>query len=233
MMQNTIMSAKMQYVSICLIKQLYEVWVGEEGSSLSTRMISLSFGKQIVYLILYKIFSLKKTVTPANEQCILLIPDLTQYLNSAKSMLSLLTSSWLRPLLRELSYCCFSSFISIQHSMNSPILDLTPYIAVSSQCQSYAVMYPSNLPFGERVILLALPLSQVRNSSFIWNLPIQHSMNSAESNPWPNSMYQCQASVKVMPPLRSLKTALCWESYPGRPPLEAPPPPIPCISLTS
>ena len=131
----------------------YEVWVeGGEGSSLSTRMISLSFGKQIVYLILYKIFSLKKTVTPANEQCILLIPDLTQSL-SAKSMLNPLTSSWLRPLLRELSYYLLAlppfsvalSQYNIQ-SMNSPILDLTPYIAVSSQCQSYAVTFPKSRP---------------------------------------------------------------------------------------
>ena len=165
MMQNTIMSAKMQYVSICLIKQLYEVWVGEEGSSLSTRMISLSFGKQIVYLILYKIFSLKKTVTPANEQCILLIPDLTQSL-SAKSMLNPLTSSWLRPLLRELSYYWRFPFLrsvtvassgtsqyNIQWTAPSPILDLTPCISVkpvSKLCRRYV---PSKPPFAERVIL--------------------------------------------------------------------------------
>ena len=104
------------------------------------------------------------------------------------------------------------------------------------QCQVSANVKPPYIlltpPFAERVVLLlALPLSQVRNSSFIWNLPIQHSMNSAESNPWPNSMYQCQASVKVMPPLRSLKTALCWESYPGSPHWK--PPLLPSLALAS
>ena len=121
-------------------------------------------------------------------------------------MLSLLTSSWLRPLLRELSYCCFSSFISIQHSMNSSILDLTPYIAVSSQC-SVKVM-PLRIPLESALCWESYPTTGA--SPFSRSVTVASSGTSRYNTQWtaPSPILellvklhisQCQASVKVMP----------------------------------
>ena len=122
------MSTMMQYVSICLIKQLYEVWVGEGGEPPPHKNDQfIIWRKQIVHLILYRIFVTQKHClvwpnTPANEQCAVLIPDLTQYLNSVnvKPPYILLTPPFAERvvLLPTGASPFFSSFISIQHSIN-------------------------------------------------------------------------------------------------------------------